>query len=605
MSGKWQFYTGNKIKPSGWLYRQLRIQADGLSGNLDKVWRDIKDSAWIGGSCDGWERVPYWLDGFIPLAYLLDDGDLKKRAELYVSAILSRQRDDGWLCPCPEEKIPEYDTWAVQLISKVLTVWYSCSGDGRVPEALYKAMKNYHDLLKSGKIKLFDWGKARWYEAFIAINFLYERYREEWLKDLAKILKSQGTDYSLYREEWKTPLNKWTFETHVVNLAMMLKSECVSCDILGEEYSFLADENLDIIDRYNSTAAGLFTGDECLSGKSPIQGTELCAVTEFMYSLELLYAYTGESKWAERLEKAAFNGLAAAISDDMWTHQYDQMANQINCLKFPGKPIFRTNGEEAHLFGLEPNFGCCTANFNQGWPKFAQSVFMHSGNSVLCALPVPAELDADGIKITLKTNYPFETRLLFSIESRRDFTFKVRIPSFAENLTADGIKYQKSDMLTFEIKESEKRDIDISFETKASLIKRDHGMVYARCGSIVYSLPVKYEKIMHEYEKDGVERKYPYCDYELKGVSQWRYGLISVSESPEFIGIGDVPFSSIAPPVKLKAEAAAINWEYEDGYDSVCAKYPQSPARCGESETIDLIPYGCAKLRVTEMPYIK
>lgn len=68
---KYNFYTTNEIKPFGWFKRQLEIQAEGLSGNLDKMWPDIADSAWIGGTREGWERVPYWLDGFIPLAFLL------------------------------------------------------------------------------------------------------------------------------------------------------------------------------------------------------------------------------------------------------------------------------------------------------------------------------------------------------------------------------------------------------------------------------------------------------------------------------------------------------------------------------------------------------
>lgn len=66
-------FTTNEIKPCGWLKRQLEIQAEGLSGNLYKIWPDIRDSSYIGGTIDSWERVPYWLDGFIPLAYLLED----------------------------------------------------------------------------------------------------------------------------------------------------------------------------------------------------------------------------------------------------------------------------------------------------------------------------------------------------------------------------------------------------------------------------------------------------------------------------------------------------------------------------------------------------
>lgn len=61
------FFTANEITPKGWLREQLLLQAKGLSGNLDKVWPDVRDSAWIGGDREGWERVPYWLDGFIPL----------------------------------------------------------------------------------------------------------------------------------------------------------------------------------------------------------------------------------------------------------------------------------------------------------------------------------------------------------------------------------------------------------------------------------------------------------------------------------------------------------------------------------------------------------
>ena len=97
---KWQLYTTNEIKPDGWLRRQLRIQADGLSGNLHKVWRDVRESMWIGGDADSWERVPYWLDGFIPLAYLLEDDELIATAKKYIDGILERQKPDGWICPC-------------------------------------------------------------------------------------------------------------------------------------------------------------------------------------------------------------------------------------------------------------------------------------------------------------------------------------------------------------------------------------------------------------------------------------------------------------------------------------------------------------------------
>lgn len=600
---KWNFYTTNEIKPLGWLRRQLEIQAEGLSGNLDKIWNDIKNSAWIGGNKEGWERVPYWLDGFIPLAYLLENEDMIARAKKYIDAIISFQKADGWICPCTDEERKEYDTWAVQLITKTLTVYYQCSKDERIPDVIYRVLKNFYEMLKSGEITLFNWGNARWFECFIAINFIYERCGEAWLCDLAKILKEQGMDYNEAIPLWERPLNRWRFDTHIVNLAMMLKSEAVSCNILGEGYTDNAEKLHSILTEFNGTPVGLFTGDECLSGLSPIQGTELCSVAEQMYSYEILYAFTGDSKWAERLELLAFNALPATISDDMWTHQYVQMSNQIACEKFPGKSLFRTNGSEAHLFGLEPNFGCCTANFNQAWPKFTLSAFMHKDNAVINAIPVPSQLKTDDKYVKIETEYPFKNSFKYTVEAKSAFDFIIRVPSFAKNLVVNGESSDAGE-LVFNIEAGEKLEINVSFDMQARFEKRPHDLNTVKCGSLVFSVPVKYEKRMYEYEKDGVERKYPYCDYEYTPVSDWNFAYCGEILRVERNEVNDIPFSSVHPPVTVKATVKKINWGFEDGYESVCSKLPQSRNAIGEEEEILLYPYGCAKLRMTEIPLI-
>ena len=600
---KWNFYTSKQYRPEGWLRRQLEIQAQGLSGNLDKVWRDVRDSAWIGGNAEGWERVPYWLDGFIPLAYLLDDEDMIARAKKYIDAIVASQRPDGWICPCEDEARPTYDSWAIQLITKVLVVYYECSADERIPDVIYKTLKNYYKLLRDGTISLFKWGKYRWFECFIAIDFCYKRCSEDWLLDLAKILREQGHDYHSVTQLWKRPLNAWKFDTHIVNIGMCLKYEAVSCDLLGEDYADRAESLHSILSEYNGTPVGVFTGDECLSGLSPIQGTELCAVVEQMYSYEHLFAYTGDNVWAERLEMLAFNALPATISDDMWAHQYVQMSNQIACIKFPGKSLFRTNGPQAHLFGLEPNYGCCTANFNQGWPKLALSSFMYNQNAVINVLPIPGVLCDGGRRISLETNYPFENSFKYTLESENAFDFIVRVPSFAENLRVNGKQTANCGELVFNI-QAGSTEISVDFDVTPEMISRPHGLFSAKCGSLVFSLPIKYSKKMYEYEAKEVERKFPYCDYEYIPESEWSFAFASDELTRESREVAHIPFSSEKPPVVLRATVKPIDWGLADGYDTVCAKVPESTEPRGEEQKIELYPYGCAKLRMTELPII-
>ncbi len=598
----WQFYTTKEIKPAGWLRRQLEIQAQGLSGNLHKIWPDIRDSKWVGGNREGWERVPYWLDGFVPLAYLLEDEDMILTAKKYIDSIIAQQHNDGWICPCKNSKRSTYDTWALQLICKTLTVYYDCSGDERIPEVIYRAMQNYYTLLKNGKIKLFGWAKYRWFESFISLNFLYARYKEEWIKDLAKILRKQGYDYNNAVKFWKIPTHAWTFHTHIVNIAMMLKSEAVSHELLGDNYTDNAEKLRTVLDRYNGTAFEGFTGDEVLSGLDPARGTELCSIVEQMFSYEHLFAVTGDNKWADRLEVLAFNALPATLSEDMWAHQYVQMVNQIACQRTIIPAPFSTNGPEAHLFGLEPNFGCCTANFNQGWPKFAVSAFMHKDNTIINSVMLPSVLTDNGITIKLETEYPFKNKMHYSIESDKDFDFVIRIPSFAENLKVNGEEAETKD-LAFAVKQG-KTEIDIAFSTTPFFKNRPHGLSALQMGSLLFSVPIKYEKKMHEYTRFGVERKFPYCDYQFIPQTDFNYAFAGTEFEVKYNEIGAYPFSQEEPPVTIKAKMQQIDWGLKFPYKTVCRKTPKSTTPISEVTEIKLQPYGCSRLRITEMPVL-
>ena len=612
MKSNYSFFTPSELKPEGWMLDQLRLQREGLNGNLDLVWPDIRDSKWIGGDREGWERVPYWLDGFVPLAYLLDDEDLKARAKRYVDKILEFQEPDGWICPNGDKPRERYDTWAVILICKVLTVYYDCSGDERIPNVVYRVLKNYYELLSSEKIKLDKWAKYRWFELFISLRWLRDTVgEEEWIYELGRIMIRQGMDYGTVSELWKTPINRWTYDTHIVNIAMMLKSEAEVCSLLGEEYSDLAERFYSELRAYNGTPVEILTGDECLSGISPIQGTELCSVVELMYSFERLYLATGDTKWAQRLERVAYNALPATLSDDTWTHQYVQLSNQISCVPFDGNPIFRTNGRDAHVFGLEPHFGCCTANFGQGWPKLALSAFMKNDSEVISSMLIPSSLKFEWkgtpINIRLETNYPFEKRLVYTVSAQNDtdMIFKIRIPSFAKNLKVNGKAKRKLEYLTYSGFAQGVTVIAVEFEAEPKLEKRPHGLYNVSYGSLVFSANIKAKYETVEYESYGVERKFPYCDYRISPESEWNFAFASRDLKVKNKTVTGIPFSSKQPPVTVEADMCHIDWGYADGYDNVCAKKPNSIKAQGNSFKMELYPYGCAKLRMTEMPMAK
>ena len=185
------------IRPEGWLARQLRTQADGLSGHLDEFWPDVAQSGWIGGAAEGWERAPYWLDGVTPLAYLLDDPRLIAKVQRWMDHILAHQHPDGWLGPRQDEATGRYqplDPWPVSVFLKALMQFHGATGDQRAIPAMARFYRRLDALLRERP--LFDWGRMRWAELVLGLHWLYERTSDEWLLNLARLVQSQGYDWA-------------------------------------------------------------------------------------------------------------------------------------------------------------------------------------------------------------------------------------------------------------------------------------------------------------------------------------------------------------------------------------------------------------------------
>lgn len=605
---RYQPFVKGEIKPLGWLKAQLRIQADGLAGNLDKIWPDVRDSRWAGGDREGWERVPYWLDGFIPLAYLLDDQDMIARARKYMDHIFANQQEDGFLCPCPPEERSHYDMWALILIAKVLTVYGDLSGDERVVPALDKALSQFHRHIRG--TTLFNWGAARWFECLIPIYWLYEKTKAPYLLDLAHRLKIQGFDYDKLFDPYLDgmPQRIWTQWTHVVNLAMALKQGALVSRLDGSDPNAFARKALSTLLQHHSMAVGHFTGDECVAGDSPVQGSELCGVVEAMYSYEMLLALGGDPFWGDQLEKLAFNALPATCSADMWTHQYDQQTNQIRCANLPkDQVVFTTNGPESHLFGLEPNFGCCTANMGQGWPKFAMSAFMREESGIAVMQMVPAQLDtavgSANVRVTVKTAYPFEDTAIISVKTDRPiaFTLSIRIPGTAKAVQIDGQPAAPGTLHALQREWAGETEIHVAFTQETTFVSRPSGMRCLWRGPLLFALPIKENWVAHEFVKNGVERKKPYCDYEILPESPWAYAFAGEDMAVTQHGVSQMPFDTQNPPMSITVPMAPIPWDEQNG---VCAPLPSALTPNGPKQQQVMIPYGCTQLRMTEMPLI-
>ena len=618
------------IKPEGWLRLQLQAQVTGLTGHLDEVYSSVvgKRNAWLGGDGDAWERGPYWIDGLLPLAYILDDQALKDKAQVWVEAILGSQKEDGYFGP-DTDRGPEpglqrnnsHDWWPKMVALKIIKQYYMATRDERVIPFLDKYFRYQLKMLPQYPLDNWTfWGAQRGGDNLEIVLWLYNLTGEKYLLELGELIHKQSTNWS--EIFYDGTMLRTQNSMHCVNLGQGFKEPVVY-------YQQSKDPKLletmrrgeKTIHDYLGFPTGLWAGDELINYGDPTRGSELCTAIEMMFSLEEMLRITGDPHWADYLERVAYNALPAQIKDDFTARQYFQQVNQIECSRNTMRNFSTPHEDTDQVFGVLNGYPCCTSNMHQGWPKFTQNLWYATDDGGLAALVfAPSSVEtivADGVKVAVKeeTFYPFDetVKLTINFPDKKVkgvwFPIKFRIPAWCSEpeVKVNGQtelqrgKWSKGDVITIEF------PMNIScgqWYDRAAVIER---------GPLVYALKLRENWTKKEFKP---EERVRYGDwyYEVTTPDKWNYCLsredISAKNLEERFALERpstdkslYPWNVENAPLAIKCKAREmLDWKEYRGSTGQIPFFTQQGRNFGDEETVELIPYGCTTLRITEFP---
>ncbi len=630
------------IEPRGWLRDELERMTAGMTGQLDELYPEVLGprNGWLGGDGDAWERGPYWIDGLYPLAVLTGSPELRAKAMKWIEWTLTSQREDGYIGPRPSaeppareqglQRSPQEDWWPRMVMLKVLQQHHQATGDPRVIACLSRYFRHQLNELPRHPLGQWSWWAVqRGADNALVVLWLHRQTGEPWLLELARLLQQQTLPYTdlfleghlIARERGQlggpyTPQDSF----HCVNLAQGMKAPLVfSLVDPGPRHLAATRRALRDLVAVHGQPHGLFGGDEGMHGRELDRGSELCTAVEMMFSLEKMVEISGEVEFADRLEQIAFNVLPTQVADDYSGRQYFQQANQVQVTR--GHRRFHDpQAGLALVYGVLTGYPCCTTNLHQGWPKFAQHLWMQSRDGGLAAIAyapsrVRTTLGGRSVAITTETEYPFGDRIRFALEADgpAEFPLWLRIPGWCEGarITVNGETVGQPAAGQFHVLSRTWQPGDrIELVLPMALRKsywHERSVAIER-GPLVFALRI--EEVWSQVNPEDRQRGYREC----RPATPWNYALLrsgierledtfAVVQSPGPLAAN--PWTLAAAPVELRARAVRLpQWTL---YDDSAGPVPMSPAPMpagAELESIRLIPYGCTTLRVAAFPFV-
>ncbi len=621
------------VQPRGWLRVFLERQRDGLTGHLGEIssWLQKDDSAWLsktGKGKYGWEELPYWLRGYIELAYIFDDPKMKVEVQLWIDGVLTSQRADGDFGPDQRFEDGSRDFWANMIMLYGLQTYHERTSDPRVLELMTKYF-HYQNSVQDEKFLTHYWQHMRGGDNLYSVLWLYNRTGDSQLLDLAKKIHRRTANWQM-----KGDLPDW----HNVNVAQSFREPAemalVTHDSAGTEATY-ADFRL-IRARFGQVPGGMFGSDEvCRPGfVDPRQATETCGFVEQMLSDEILFQITGDPSWGDHCETVAFNSYPAAVMPDFRALRYLTAPNMVLSDSKNHAPGINNGGP----FLLMNPFSsrCCQHNHSQGWPYFSRSLWMATADNGLCATLYSAcEVSArvgsgETVSISEETHYPFEESIRFTVKSRKRVAFPLswRIPAWCKSarISVNGksvpVKPVAGGFVRLDRtwKNQDKIVLELPMDVSVRTWTDNQNSVSVDYGPLTFSLQIgeRYERVDSaktaigdsSWQKNADPSQWP--SYEIHPTTAWNYGLVLDGKNPAAAfkvtrhswPKSDFPFTLDDVPIRMTASARKIPEWTLDRYN-LCAPLQSSPALSKEPvEAVELVPMGAARLRIAAFPTV-
>ncbi|KAE9385764.1 hypothetical protein BT96DRAFT_1026488, partial [Gymnopus androsaceus JB14] len=519
------------VTPAGWLYDQLQVQTNGVAGHMHTFYDLVAKSDWIGG--DSYysyleEAGSYWFNAMVPNGILINDTTINEKTQEFLDYVLDNQDSTGWLGPEVDTEKPRY-LWGRYpfFFGAIQMVEYKPELTDRVVTAFHKFVKLANKMLRNGE-GVDKWAATRWEDFVIVLQWLHDfhpRGEEELLVDTMKRLKWSGVPWErVFSEEFfpTGPVENLTnpfgmeLSWHGVNMAEGLKALPATYRFTHNQTDIVAASlSWDLMFKYHGRPSGAYAADEMLAGLEAVRGTELCLVVEAMFSGSYLYQVIGDLKFADRVERMTYNALPATITADMWGRQYLQQQNQVASKNMTPNP-FPEDGPYSNVFGLEPNYPCCTVNFPQGWPKFISNAFLTTADGkglvqlYLGPFNVQTMLDGDNlVKVTVETLYPFG-----------DTWVQGGFISFNEGEKIELVPDEETGLMPVTVGEGVTSFL-MHFPAEITIEERPHGSIAIHRGPLNYAFDIpRSEKIIAQDPRE------PHAiDLQLDPTGAWEYAL--------------------------------------------------------------------------------
>lgn len=234
---------------------------------------------------------------------------------------------------------------------------------------------------------------------------------------------------------------------------------------------------------------------------------------------------------------------------------------------------------------------------------------------------ISATLDDDNaVSISASGTYPFGMSLTYTISAAAPFSFYVRIPTWASNLsTITGPSDVSSKPVTptdqglqkVSIPAGDDTTFTIELDTQPRVEMRANNTAGIYYGALLYSLAIEYnmtETVPLQYRTEAVlpanTTNSHTHDHIMVPTSIWNIAIDPAQIEVVRQNVTDIPspvWELGAPPVELRVAAVEIDWPLLHDTPDIP---PINPVAKGEPFSARFVPYASAKLHMAHLPVV-